>query len=341
MLSKRQFVLALAITLAVVAAINVVLALLAQRTLPRRIMRRAAESPSAEVLAIGNSLMVAGFHESSFDSAAGVPPAHAAVNLGLGASTPVEQLLLFRYAIAHGMRPRLLIYGFYDFQLTDPVTMTNADLIGNRAILYYLEPEYARRFYSLTAHDAVEFEVMRFFPMFVERGAVWSKVEEFRRLLSQQGLPARRTNQFGRASDFSLLEASSSEEFTRHCDSARAAGLASPVEELLRQARAAEIPVAVIEMPMSPYHLRAFYSSPAWPAYVSHLRSLFAPYDVSFVDASNWVTDGSLFADNLHLSPAGGQEFSRELGDLVRKEFSLQTSAASTPQIPHSRESRP
>jgi hypothetical protein len=321
MLSKRQFVLALAVTLAVVAAINGVLALLAHRTLPRRIMRRAADSPSAEVLAIGNSLMVAGFHEGPFDTAAGVPPAHAAANLGLGASTPVEQLLLFRYALAHGMRPRLLLYGFYDFQLTDPVTMTNADLIGNRAILYYLEPEYGRRFYALPPHDAAEFEVMRFFPMFVERGAVWSKVEEFRRILSQQGLPAERTNQFGRASDFSLLEAASSEEFTRHCDAALAAGLSSPVVELMRQARAAGISVVVIEMPMSPYHRRVFYSSPAWPSYVSHLRALLAPYEVSFVDASDWITDGSLFADNLHLSPAGGQEFSRELGVLIQRDF--------------------
>ncbi|HUL15990.1 MAG TPA: hypothetical protein VLV88_08335 [Terriglobales bacterium] len=340
MLSKRQFVLALAITLAVVAAINVVLALLAHRTLPRRIMRRAADSPSAEVLAIGNSLMVAGFHESSFDSAAAVLPAHAAVNLGLGASTPVEQLLLFRYAIAHGMRPRLLLYGFYDFQLTDPVTMTNADLIGNRAILYYLEPEYARRFYSLPAHDVVEFEVMRFFPMFVERGAVWSKVEEFRRFLSQQGLPHERTNQFGRASDFSLLEAASSQEFAHHCDSALSAGLASPVEELLRQAHAAAIPVVVIEMPMSPFHRRAFYSSPSWPAYVSHLRSLLAPYDASFVDASDWITDGSLFADNLHLSASGGQEFSRRLGDLVRKDYSSQRIAATTNKKPRLMRSR-
>ena len=324
MFSRRQFLYTLATTLLVVAAINGVLALVAHRTLPRRLMKRITESTSAEVVAVGNSLIVAGFDEKSFDAAAGIPPSNAAANIGLGASSPVEQMLLYRYAIANGMRPRVLVYGFFDFQLTDPVTMTNADLIGNRAILYYLEPEFGRRFYRLPTHDAVVFEAMRFFPMFVYRGAVWSKVEQFRRFLGQQGFPRQQTNEFGRASDFSLLEAKSAAKFTEQCNSSLSSALTSPVEELFREAHAAGVSIVVVEMPMSPYHRKTFYSSEAWPAYAAHARALVSQYDATFIDASDWIPDRTSFYDNLHLNPAGKGEFSRRLGELLQKDVSLQ-----------------
>ena len=59
--------------------------------------------------------------------------------------------------------------GFYDFQLTHPVELTTADFIGSQAMLYYVEPEFARRFYHLSFHDSVEFEIMRRFPALADR----------------------------------------------------------------------------------------------------------------------------------------------------------------------------
>jgi hypothetical protein len=61
------------------------------------------------------------------------------------------------------MDPQALVYGFYDLQLTEPLKFATGDLIGNRDMLYYVEPECGLRFYKLSLHDRVEFEVMRLF----------------------------------------------------------------------------------------------------------------------------------------------------------------------------------
>src|SRR5208282_3020984 len=144
MLTKRQLALAAAVLLASLLAMNLAVIYLTRYSLPRRVMRHARESQPAAVLALGNSLVAAGFDETAFDTGASLSPPHGAANLGLGASSPVEQLLLFRYALARGMRPRLVVYGFYDFQLTAPNQFATGDLIGNRAMLYYVEPFFAR-----------------------------------------------------------------------------------------------------------------------------------------------------------------------------------------------------
>lgn len=332
MLSKRAFFLALAVAVAAIVAVNLLVAGRAHRSVPRRVMQHASDLPSSQVLAIGNSLMVAGFDESVFDSAAALPVMHGAVNLGLGASSPVEQLLLFRYALANGMRPRLLLYGFYDFQLTDPVHLATQDFIGNRSMLYYVEPEYALRYYTLSVHDRAEFEAMRFLPMLVHRGAAWSRVEKLRRAIARQGMSAQSANRFGFASDFSLLEAASTRDFDAHCISSESSPLAGPVEELFREAHSGGIHIVVVEMPMSPYHLRTFYAAAAWQPYLAHVRSLVSVYDATFVDASTWIKGSSFFEDNLHLTSAGRREFSSILGARIR--------AQRDPQLARSASSR-
>jgi hypothetical protein len=280
-------------------------------------MHHALESQSARVLALGNSLMAAGFEEPVFDSAAALPTREGAVNLSLGASSPVEQLLLLRYALAHGIRPRVLIYGFYDLQLSEPVQFSANDMIGNHALLYYLEPSYARQFYSLSAHDSLEFSVFHSIPMFEDRGAVWSKVEILRRSMAQQGLAQQTTNQFGRAADFSLLEPASTDAFRQDSEAAAQLPLAPPVAELFRQAHEASIDVVLVEMPMRTSHRSRFYETKEWNDYTSHVQELLRPYSVKFVDASSWAADDSLFEDPLHLSQRGATIFSQRIGELL------------------------
>jgi hypothetical protein len=41
------------------------------------------------------------------------------------------------------------------------------------------------------------------------------------------------------------------------------------------------------------------------------------PYNVTFVDSSNWAVDDSLFADPLHLSKQGADLFSKRMGELL------------------------
>jgi hypothetical protein len=313
--TRRQLGMTVAILFLYLVAINFGVAFLTRNSVPRRVLRRAQDAQAARVLALGNSLMAAGFDESAFDSTSGLTPPQGAINLGLGASSPVEQLLLLRYSLAHGIRPRLLIYGFYDFQLTEPIRFTSGDMIGNHAMLYYVEPSYARHFYSLSPHDSLEFSALHGIPMFADRGAIWAKVELLRRSLARQGMPAEANNQFGRVADFSLLESASSGEFQMKCEASMSMPLNPAVNELLRQAHEANIAISIVEMPMRGYHRESFYENQSWKDYIAHVRDLFSPYHATFIDASDWVENDSLFADSLHLSSEGAAILSRRLGE--------------------------
>lgn len=327
MVTKRQLVFAAVVLLAGIAAMNAAVSVLTRNSVPRQVMRHARESRAASVVALGNSLVASGFNEAAFDAAAGLAVPRGAANLGLGASTPVEQLLLLRYALAHGVRPRLAIYGFFDFQLTEANQVAIGDIMGNRAMDYYVEPSYARRFYSLSAHDAAEFQALHGFAMFADRGAIWAKVEILRRAIGQQGLPVEQSNRFGRAADFTLLEARDAQEFREKCENGLALPLSPAVRELLRVASDAGLSVAVVEMPMRQAHRRMFYDTSWWEQYVAHVRTLLAAFPVTFIDASHWIRDDSQFDDPLHLGKSGAEEFSRRLGEELRNEIAIHAAA--------------
>jgi hypothetical protein len=317
MLTKRQLIFSTAVLMAGLAVMNLVIVFLTRNSRPRQVMRHARESQPASVVALGNSLVAAGFDESAFDSGAGLSAPRGSADLGLGATTPVEHLLLLRYALSNGIRPRLVLYGFYDFQLTTPVQFTISELFGNHAMLYYVEPLYARRFYSLPLHDAFQFRAMHAFPMFADRGAIWAKVEILRRAIAQQGMPAEISNSMGRAADFSLLEATDANDFHLQCEAAVNLPLIPPVGEILRQAHDLGLSITVVEMPMREQHRRLFYGMPCWSQYTTHIRNLLAPYGAIYVDASGWIQDESLFDDPLHLSERGAAQFSQRLGSVL------------------------
>jgi len=318
-LTKHKLLSMLCVLAIALVAMNAGVAVLTRNSLPRRVMAHARQAKNASVVAIGNSLIAAGFDESAFDSGLGAEKEQGSVNVGLGASSPVEQLLLFRYARAHEMDPQVLVYGFYDLQLTEPLKFATGDLIGNRDMLYYVEPEYGLRFYKLSLHDRVEFELMRRFPMMMDRSAIWAKVELLRRKIAQMGMPSEQVNRFGRAGDFTLLEANDTAEFVRKCESGTQGDLIAPVRELIRQASEAGIQVIFVEMPMHPAHLRFFYDTLAWEQYRSHLRALLAAQQVIYIDASRWMAGEEMFADRLHLTESGAAQFSERLGRLLRE----------------------
>jgi hypothetical protein len=276
----------------------------------------ARSTRSAEVIALGNSLMRAGFLPEEFADSAGSASKSSAVNLALGASSPVEQLLLLRAELRAQSNAKLLLYGFYDFQLTAPVTFANSDIIGNHDILYYQEPEFARRYFQMSRRDSAAFEITRHFPMLYERGAVWAKVELLRRWLGQQGVPAESRNQFGRAADFTLLEAKDRAQFEKQCAAELQAPLNAPVAEIIRESQEKGIRVVFILMPLPPNHVREFYDAPTWSAYQQHIRQLLEQKNVSYVDASRWVPAEDGFGDALHLSQKGAEQFSRRLASV-------------------------
>jgi len=316
---KRIFFLALAGILALFAALDREVGRLAQNTIPRGAMGRVRQATEAQVLAMGNSLIGVGFKEPSFDAGMMLDKQSGSLNVAMGGSSAIEQLLMLRYALRQGMRPRVVLFGFFDFTLTHPLEYATRDLIGNRAMLYYMEPEYARGFYHLSLHDRAEFELMRHFEAFVDRGTVWERVELWRRALGQQGMPPEKANALGRSVDFAMLEYPSQAEFVAECGRASRNPLIPPVREIALQAEAAGAKVYFVEMPMPPDHVRMFYDQPEWSGgYRIHLQQMLGDIGAGYIDASHWMPDESSFEDPLHLSYGGAQEFSERLGAYIR-----------------------
>jgi hypothetical protein len=316
--SKLSLLLAAAVVLAALAIADRKVDALARTDVPHWMMSRVRDAQGASVAAMGNSLIGVGFVEDSFNEGAQLDKTKGSINMAMGGSSAIEQLLMLRYALAQGMHPSTVIFGFFDFYLTHPLEYTTADLVGNRAMLYYMEPEYARRFYHLSLHDRVEFEIMRHVDLFAERGDVWERVEIFRRKLSQQGLPPEASNSLGRSIDFAMLEYPSQAAFIAECGRAKYNPLIPSVREIALQAKAAGARVYFIEMPMPPAHVESFYDQAGWAEYRAHLRSMLGNLGAGYIDASHWMPDESSFADPLHLTWEGSKAFSYRLGKYLR-----------------------
>jgi hypothetical protein len=315
-LTRGQFLGTVLVCVAMLACANLGIRRLTQHTVSRRILADAKSAGSPAAIAVGNSLMRSGFNADQFAAAQSPGSRSAPLNMAMGASNPAEHLLLLRSALRDDDHARLLLYGYYDFQLTDPVSVTFSDLIGNHDLLYYDEPEFARRYYSMSRYDAAGFEIARRFPLLAERGAIWAKVEQVRRAISQQGMPTQATNQFGRVADFTLLEAKSQDEFVKHCERASQEPLNAAILEIIREAQERHLRVVFVLMPLPPRHVQTFYDTAAWEEYQRHLRELLARQKVAAVDAGRWFPDANKFGDALHLNQEGAKEFSQRLGAL-------------------------
>jgi hypothetical protein len=299
---------------AVLACANLVVARLTQHTISRQILAEARNSVSAETIALGNSLVRSGFNAEEFAAAQHSPgQPRAALNMAMGASAPPEHLLLLRAALRTDDRAQLLIYGFYDFQLTDTVKFSFSELIGNHDLLYFDEPEFARRYYAMSRYDTARFAIARRVTLLSERGAIWARVERLRRAISERGMPEQATNQFGRVADFTLLDAGSPDEFVKHCQRASIEQLNTSVLEIIREAQERQLGVVFVLMPLPPRHVETFYETVEWKQYQRHLERLLAEQNVVLLDASRWFPEPDRFADVLHLNQQGAVEFSQRL----------------------------
>src|SRR5262249_15948890 len=134
-ITRRHFWGAIVVCLAILTLGNIVIQRLTAHTVSRRLLAETREAGHPQIIALGNSLMRSGFVQETFAPSAAPNGKARAFNLAMGASTPVEQLLLLRAGLQSFASPRLLLYGYYDFQLTDPVSFSNADILGNHDIL--------------------------------------------------------------------------------------------------------------------------------------------------------------------------------------------------------------
>ncbi len=293
----------------VLGAVNVGFARAVQNSVPRQLLRHARSVPSPTHVFLGNSAVAAAVDEAAFAAAA---PGTRPLNMGLGATMPVEHYLLFR------QRPlnagAVVVYGFFDTQLSDPIEGSWSTLIGNRALAYYIEPGVAADFFeSDSLLQRILFQLVARVPLLAERTALWSRVEQARRVLGGIGMPPSASNQFGRVEDFALLEVDP-REFARRCAEVvlHARPPSRPVVALLQRARAQGNSIYVLAMPMTSSHRARYYSNALWGLYLDQMRHTLAATGATMIDASDWMPDGA-FRDAMHLTAAGAQEFSARL----------------------------
>ena len=294
-------------------ALNVVVARLSRHSVTRQTVRRLDAAGPVTDLFLGNSLVAAGIDVGVWRR---TRPEAVGLNAGLGASSPVEHNLLLRRGLA--TRPRRVVYGYFDRQLTAPVANGFGELVGNRALVYQVDAATAAGYLADDPATALRLRLTGLAPVLVDRLAIWSKVEKLRRRLGGIGMPPARTNRFGRAEDFALLEPVDADAFAAACDADVAADLPLPacVEDMIRLADRSGAEFVAVEMPMTARHRQAFYDTASWRRYRAWLAARIGRAGGHCIDASDWVAD-DLFADHLHLAPQGAAEFTRRLGRVL------------------------
>lgn len=279
-----------------------------------------AFAPRSDALFAGNSLMDSGFDAKAFVRAASrqtwtVKP----LKIACGATHVVEHLVLLHRATEGNRREQIIVYGFFDFQLTDPPEAN--DIRGNRALAYYVEPNIAARYYTNNKIAQMLFVLKGKIPYIVEQGTIWEKVEKARRRVAGLGMPAEKVNGMGRVADFAALEQADVRTFDEKCHQVvdRRMPLSAPVREFISVAAQHSPRVVIIEMPLPPLHRKTFYARPAWGVYQNYMEKQVRASGAEYVRAADWVGDASLFADALHLNEKGAQLFSTRLADELAK----------------------
>ena len=320
---KKRLFIPLAMVLIILVAYNVLIYFVARKTQRQHLLSAIDHLPPAtECLFLGNSLIEAGGDTAAFQSAwAGGDASPVTVNLGLGATTPVEHYLILKRAFSQPVHIKYVIYGFFDDQLNAATSGKWEDLIGNRAFSYYF-PREAATFYEPHSRLAgYQMELIEHVPMLAERSSLWDKVELFRRQLDRIGMPKEKVNRFGRVADFNALEAKDVPSFTRRCEAivhARGA-FSPPIQAMIELAHQHGAKFYLVEMPMSPRHRQTFYSLPVWTETRAYLQSLAEQENVTYIAASDWVPNGANFEDTVHLNDQGARSFSTRLATVMSR----------------------
>ena len=315
-MSRREVLVALIIAVVVVGLADLLTRRRTANVVPRQVIRTIASAPPhVDVLGIGNSLIAADFDRSAIERTYRESGRScAAINGGLGSSGVIEHLALTRLAL-RDRTVDTLVYGFFDQQMFLDVAASNSELVGNYNMHYYLEPQLTLEYARFNTFERLSFQAYRFSALLRERGSIWADVEKLRRAIGSVGMPPAEASQFGRKADFALLEAGSANSFLRRCQRLIRSGdfLAPPIQALLRQARERGVTVVVVEMPVHPRHFSRYYSQPIWDEFRRGTRLAVERMGASYINASAWTPDASLFVDPLHLSKEGAKQFSERL----------------------------
>jgi hypothetical protein len=322
-MKPRKFFGMVLIALGILAACNLAVARLASRTPLHTLKNRIGQMPRIDFLFCGDSTMDSGCNATAFETAwqAATGRKERAFNSALRATRVVEHYLTMREAFRQHPEINTVVYGFWNFQLTQPLSARWRDLSGNSTLVYHYEPALAASLYDSSFFTKAHFSLMRFVPMFSERATIWVKVEILRRALSALGMPpvSRQEEAFPVYSKEAVAEAVAS--FTRDCEQALRdnAPLWRPVREFIRHAHERGSKAVFVSMPMSSWNYRLFYSTDAWQRYSKHVQSLLEKEGAIFVETSDWFTDDQNFADVRHLNPDAAKVFSERLAGVLAR----------------------
>jgi len=306
-ISPLLFQLGLAATM--LLGVNIAIARLSQNTIPRQHLRALERSHDNEVLFVGNSQMADAIHPEAFVT--GWPGSHP-LNMGIGATLPVEHLQVLSASLDK-VRPKIVCYGFFDLQLNSETRSNWQDVIGNRALTYYVRPDIGARNFDDNLWRKAVFRLIATAPLLRERSLLWARVNALRADLAALGMPHVKAQRDDPNRRFAQLE-TQLDVFTLRSRQVVAdeAPMAWPVRDMLQDLCDRQIPLYVVEMPIPSAHRRTYYETPAWAEYRAYVRQRIAEKGGYFIEASAWVEDSG-FADNLHLNKRGAADFSRRL----------------------------
>jgi hypothetical protein len=274
--------------------------------------------PEAHLIAIGNSVVAAGFDASAFTNAC--PKAGPSYNAGLGAAGLSQWYVAWRLATEGRNDVRHLVIGAFDHLLTSSGTTHWSTWHSNDALAFFAPPEWTDRFACHNSVDQAIYHIARLCPLFTERGALWSKVELIRRSLGAIGMPSANTTttRFGRAADASLVLNNALDHFRSECrvHTSGSFPLAPQILEILKEAQQKGIKTTVVMMPM-PVQRHNFYATIEWRDYLDNLKILLKANRCDLIDATQWAADENLFQDSVHLNESGAALFSQRLGHVM------------------------
>lgn len=301
---------------------NGLISRLATQSQRQRAVAALAHLPAnADVVFLGNSLMEAGGDPIAFGAAAGAQHPTPPLNLALGATSPVEHCLIWQNALARDLHPRWLIYGYFDDQLNAMPSGDWADLVGNRAISYYFPAQAAELYAPGSSLKRWELLMTGSVPIVSERSSLWTLVERWRRSLEAIGLPAQKTNRFGRVNDFGPTGPDEIASFNRRCGAIteQQSPFVEPIRQIIKLAQEHHVQVIFVEMPMPSRHRQTFYATPVWQLLRQQVQKQTQESGALYLNASEWVNNDAQFEDAMHLNQEGARVFSTRLADTLRQ----------------------
>lgn len=318
-MKPRAFIAQLALALAVIVVFNVLVARAARNMPARKVVERSLTTPGA-TLAHGNSTMAAAMNPAAYTAAS--PTREPLVDIALGATIPVDHLILANFALGAN-KPRRVIYGFYSFQLFDPPTNSWRQFSGNRAVSLHLDPAAAARHSGRNSFiDSTMIHLTAAIPALLERDVIWAKVERERRGLAELGLAKKAaSNRFGRVEDFAAMGTLKPDDLARAIDQIISTGadFSEPIREMFDAIQKADVELVVVAMPASDISLPTQDAKDKWREFTDYVRGKLQARNARLIDASFWFSDQAVFEDALHLNERGAEVFSARLAQTIEQ----------------------